>query len=378
MKPPVFLAGMNVEGNDVREFPETIVEILKPTPIQWLRVHQLRNRFLDEKGPNGLTYLDGIEYLCKNGYNIVTPIEVGSTTNVGVVTLKNLDKFVEEAYHESFKACKKISQVVNKHGRKLIFGIENEIDPKAWILQSLPGIQWRFQFEGWVEQALNPKLKYQRLNNILKGARDAYPEAETMANIVAEDVRVFFRNFEQVLVKHKEMLKECTISFDELLDDQIDWKTELKYLRENLNVDYVGLDNYANWILKYPIYGQETGSKIKEAANLTGKKIFNAEFGYTTYRTFIEKLLFTILRRPNASQMQLQFFQNTLKSLDGIQSVGTFPWVLMSHPQRPATPQQESYFGLVKMDRKGQLKKEPAFDYYTKWLSEKISKSLPP
>jgi hypothetical protein len=129
----------------------------------------------------------------------------------------------------------------------------------------------------------------------------------------------------------------------------------------------VGIDTYANWVLKYPVYGQETGSKVKEAAEITGRPVLNAEFGYTTYRTFVESIFFPLLGRPPASQMQLQFFKNTLSSIEQSQSIGTFPWVLITHPELPANPRQEAYFGIFKM-RQGQLNKEPTFDYYVEWL----------
>lgn len=363
-----FLRGINIEGNDVRDFPEKIVEILKPTPISWIRVHLLPTRRLDEKSKNGISYLNGIEYLCKNGYNILAPIDVGYESNVGTICHDDLDKFVEESYDKSNTACKKISEIVEKYDQKIIFGIENEIDPKAWILQSLPGIKWRAQFETWTKQALDSKLKYKRLNNILNGAHDANPDAKTMTNIVAEDLRVFFSNFSDELSKFSTVLDRYSLSIEHLLDKAIDWKKELRDIRDNLNVDFIGLDNYANWILKYPIYGNEIGMKVDEAKKITAKPVINAEFGYTTYRTFFGNFLFILLGRPSASKMQLEFFQNSLQSIKNSSSVGTFPWVLFSHPYRPTTPQQESYFGLIKMDKKGMLQKEYSWEYYVKWL----------
>ncbi|MBI4257656.1 MAG: hypothetical protein HY619_01750 [Thaumarchaeota archaeon] len=369
---PSFMAGMNIAGNDVRDYPEKIVELLQPTPIRWIRVHAFPTRSLEESGPTGLNYLQTIEHLCKNGFNILAPIEVGYIENIGSVAIADLDKFIEASYQESYKACKKISEVVRRTGRELIFGIENEIDVKSWILQALPGIGWRASFEAWVQQAVDFNLKYKRLNNILKGANDADPEAKTMTNIVAEDVRVFIEDFRRELAKYSALLKQHSILAEEIPDDLIDWKVELKHLKENLKVDYVGLDNYANWIIKYPVYGQETGSKVREAEKLAGRPVFNPEFGYTTYRTLFERALFWILRRSSASEMQLQFYRNTLGSLEETSSIGTFPWVLFTHPDRPASPRQEAYFGLYKMSH-GNLTKEPAFDYYVEWL-KKIGK----
>jgi hypothetical protein len=88
---------MNVAADDVREYPETVVEILQSTPIRWVRVHPLPNRSLLEKGPTGLSYLQGVEYLCKKGYNVIVPIEVGVETNVGTIAIGDLDRFIEES-----------------------------------------------------------------------------------------------------------------------------------------------------------------------------------------------------------------------------------------------------------------------------------------
>lgn len=362
-----FLAGMNVTGDDVRRAPEQVAELLNPTPIRWLRIHTLPNRTLEEEGPAGHTYLDGIEYLCKNGYNIMAPIEVGYSVNVGSIASQDLEKFVEDSYQESFKASKKISEVAQKYDRQVIFCIENEIDIKSWILQALPGIGWRAPFDTWAKQALDFDLKYKRLNNILQGTKDAAPDAKTLANVVAEDLRVFFSSFREEIERYSSVLEKQSIRIKDITDEALDWKVELKHLKENLKVDYVGIDTYANWVLKYPVYGQETGSKVKEAAELTGKPVLNAEFGYTTYRTFVESIFFPLLGRPPASQMQLQFFKNTLSSIEQSQTMGTFPWVLITHPDLPANPRQEAYFGIFKM-RQGQLNKEPAFDYYVEWL----------
>jgi hypothetical protein len=271
-----------------------------------------------------------------------------------------------------------ISEVVRSHGRELIFGIENEIDPKEWILQALPGIGWRRTFETWTKQALDFKLKYRRLNNILKGAHEADPEAKTMTNIIAEDARDYFPDFRKQLTRYSDLLEESSIAIDQLSDEAMDWKVELKYLRDNLSVDYIGLDNYPNYIVKYPVYGAEIEGKVIEATEITGKPTFNAEFGFTTYRSFLENLSFRVQRRPSASQMQLQFFQNSLRSIEKSPSAGTFPWVLITHPQRPAVPQQESYFGLVKMDTNGRLRREPAFDYYVGWLGRGYRRTPPP
>jgi hypothetical protein len=371
-----FMAGLNVTGADVRGRPERVVEILKPTPIRWLRIHSLPTRALEEKGPNGVSYLDGIEHLCKNGFNIVAPIEVGYESNVGPIQFADIDRFVEQAYEVSLDPSRKIASVAQRYGAGLVWGIENEIDMKTCLLQSLPGIGWRSHFETWARQAVDPPLKYARLNNILKAVKAADPAAKTMTNVVAEDARVFFGDFRRRLGKHAARLKEHSISLEEISDDVIDWKSELRYLNEHLNVDYVGLDTYANWILKYPIYGKETGGKVEEAAALVGRPVFNPEFGYTTYRNIAERAAFSLFRRPSASLMQLEFFQNTLRSIEGSPSIGTFPWVMITHPDKEANPRQEAYFGLFKM-RGEEMTKEPAFDYYVEWL-RRVTGQPPP
>jgi len=120
------------------------------------------------------------------------------------------------------------------------------------------------------------------------------------------------------------------------------------------------------------VRGRETGPKITEAARLSGKQVLNAEFGYTTYRTRFRKLLFFFLRRPSALQMQLQFFSNSLDSIENSPSIGTFPWVLFSDPCRRGNPEQENYFGLIQMDEEGKFKTNPSFTYYLGWLTRTL------
>jgi hypothetical protein len=366
-----FMAGINIGGHEVREFPDKIVEVLKQTPINWIRVHALPNRWLSEKGESGLTYLDGINCLCRNGYNIIAPLEVGYKENTGTVLSDYLDKFIENSYFYAACASKQISKIIEEHSRQVIFGVENEIDPKSWILQSLPRIGWRGTFETWLIQAWDVKLKYRRLNNILKGILDTNSGAKTMTNINAEDPRIFVDSIWDELYKCSPVLKKHSIMLDDLYGKLIDWHRELLHIKNNLDVDYVGLDNYSNYIKKYPVHGFETGEKITEAARLLGKEVLNAEFGYTTYRTFFKNRLFNFFRRPSASQMQLQFFKNSLGSIKNSPSIGTFPWVLFSdpNPKCPPNPKQECCFGLTQMDREEKLKKSPSFTYYVKWLT---------
>src|SRR5271169_4503175 len=132
------MAGINLEGDDLREFPQKVMEVLEPTPIKWLRIHPLPTRSLDEKGANGVSYLDAIDLACKSGYNILAPIDVGYKEVVKSIELETMDAFIEDSYDHSFKAAKQLTEVAQKHGVELMFGIENEIDMKSWVLQSLP------------------------------------------------------------------------------------------------------------------------------------------------------------------------------------------------------------------------------------------------
>jgi len=365
------MAGMNVEGDDARDYPQRVVELLRPTPIKWLRVHPLPTRSLGEKGTNGLTYLDGIEYLCRNGYGIVIPLDVGYAQNVGTVPFKGLDSFVEESYQFSFTAAKQIGEVARKNHAGLVFGVENEFDAKSWLLQSIPLFGWRGEFLTWAKLALDYDLKYRRLNNILRGARDAEPGATTMANVVAVDANPFVEQVKAEARRHSDLLRANSILVEDLTDNVLDWRTELKYLKDHLDVDLVGLDTYANYLLKYPVLGLETGGQLSEAAALTGKPVFNPEFGYSTYRSVLEKIVFGLLRRPSAATMQRQYFRNTLDSIGQSQSRGTFPWVLMTHTDRSASPEQEAYYGLFQIKGEKEPRKMPAYDYYAEWLRKK-------
>jgi hypothetical protein len=377
-----FMAGINVGGWEVRRFPDEIVKVLKHTPINWIRVHHLPNRKLSEMdNASDKTYLDGINYLCRNGYNIIAPLEVGTKENTDTVPFDGLDKFIELSYDHAKSASHQIAKIAEEHHRQVIFGIENEIDPKSWILQSLPGIGWRGTFATWVELAVNVDRKYERLNNILKGIRDTNSGAKTMTNVNAEDPRIRPKYYARILDsiwdkldKYSRELKEHSIVLDDIYGKLIDWHTELLRIKDKLDVDYVGLDNYSNYIKKYPVYGFETGEKITEAERLSGKQVLNAEFGYTTYRTPFRELLFFFLQRPSAPEMQRQFFENSLRSIEDSpsRSIGTFPWVLFSDPtDHRGNPEQENYFGLTEM-KKGNMTKSPAFTYYLEWLTRRL------
>jgi hypothetical protein len=164
------------------------------------------------------------------------------------------------------------------------------------------------------------------------------------------------------------ILRENSIHLDEMTNGAIDWRRELGQIRERLRVDVVGIDTYPNYLLKVPVLGEEAGRRVAEARALTGKRVVNLEFGYSTYRNAAERAILRAYRMPSPSEMQLRFFQNTLNGLEGSESAGTFPWVLMSRPSTNSNPKQESWFGLFKMNDGRVIKKEPAFDYYVDWL----------
>jgi len=363
------MVGVNVEGDHLRESPSWVVDVLSHTPIKWLRIHTLPTRSLDQKGPNGISYLDAIEHVCRSGFNILTPIDVGYTDVVGTIPRAKLDSFVEESYDYSFKAAKLIAETASRNHVEVMFGIENEIDIKSWIMQSLPGIGWRESSETWTSLSLDYTLKYKRLNNILKGVKDAAPATPTMASVSAEDVDDLIG----LLRTRPRVLPVKKSSLESLADKFVDWKVELAHIKEHLDVDLVGIDSYPNYFLKYPIMGQDTATKVADAAALSGKPVFNSEFGYSTYRSRFERIYLGLLRRRPSSRLQEEFFRNTLSSIETSKSMGTFPWVLLTHTDRVEIPRQETYFGLLQMHG-NHVRKMPAFDYYTDWLKRRETK----
>ena len=43
--------------------------------------------------------------------------------------------------------------------------------------------------------------------------------------------------------------------------------------------------------------------------------MINPEFGYSTYRNLVEKVVLGLTRRPAAEDMQLEFFRNALGAI---------------------------------------------------------------
>src|SRR5579862_9362924 len=186
--PSEFLKGINVHAAEARAFTLELIEFLKKTPIEWVRIHPLPSRRLKSRGITGLSYLDTIEKFAQAGFNLVLPIDVGVKENVGVVTGAHLGKFVDDSYGESFKAVKQIETRLSKYAStRIIYGVENEIDTKEWILQSMPTIGWRETTLSWLELSINKDLKYKRLAHILEGIREAAPGRQTIVNFEADD-----------------------------------------------------------------------------------------------------------------------------------------------------------------------------------------------
>jgi hypothetical protein len=366
-----FLHGINLRATHVRSVPKVCLDVLKEKPIRWLRIHETPTRLLDEKADNGLSYLDGIEELCQAGYNLVVPIDVGSVENVGKIPLGSLDKFVEESYDYSKEAASKLHSIALSHGRKIIFGVENEIDTKEWVLQSSPLAEWRGETTTWFALSIDLEKKYERLNNILAGIHDAAPGALTMTNVEADDLDTYLVQMHKFFDKSARILrKNGLIAENEEIGDHLeDWKIEMERVRDRLDVDLVGIDNYPNYVRKWPVLGGEIGPKADDARRISGKQVINCEFGYSTYRSPTETLEALILRKPSAREMQEEFFRIALASIGVSSSKGTFPWVTFTEPSAFNNPPQEGWFGLHKLKGQEVTYAEPSFKLYCDWLT---------
>jgi hypothetical protein len=374
-----FLHGMNLRATHVRSVPKVCLEVLKEKPIRWLRIHETPTRRLDEKADNGLSYLDGIEELCKAGYNLIVPIDVGSIENVGSIPLGSLDKFVEESYDYSKGAAPKLHSIALTHGRKIIFGVENEIDTKEWVLQSSPLAGWRGETTTWFTLAIDVEKKYTRLNNILAGIRDAAPEALTMINVEADDLDDYLVQMRKYLDESAGILRNSGLipESKEMGDYLQDWKIEMARVRDKLDVDLVGIDNYPNYIRKWPVLGGDIGAKANDASRISAKQVINCEFGYSTYRSTAEKLEALLLGKPSAREMQQEFFRIVLASIEASSSKGTFPWVTFTEPSASNNPPQEGWFGLYKLKDGEVAYAEPSFKLYCDWLnSSRLARTI--
>ena len=365
-----FLCGINLRPKHVRAVPEQCLKVLKDTPITWLRIHETPSRLLEERAENGVSYLDGMERLCKAGYNLIVPIDIGVVENVGKIPIERLDEFIDESYDYSKNAASQIYSITTKYDRKVIFGVENEIETKEMVLQASPFAGWRGETKTWVTLALDVEKKYQRLNNILAGIKDTAPETLTMTNVEADDMEALVGPIGKFTNTLMDALgaQEFATKTENLIEKLEDWKIEMQRIREKLDVDLVGIDNYPNYARKWPVLGSEIGSKTDEAARISGKPAINLEFGYSTYRSFRHRLRAELSRKTSAEEMQVEFFKNALDSIQSSSSKGTFPWVTFTEPNIHNKPPDEGWFGLHKLDGEKILYSEPAFKYYCDWL----------
>ncbi len=361
-EPAQFLNGINLHPSYLKTHSDRLIEILSTTKIEWLRIHPLPTRKLDKD------HFEGLDKFCKARYNLIVPIDVGVIDNVGEISLDALESFVDESYEYSRRAVSEISRITREHGRRVIYGIENEIDTKEWFLQSLPIVGWRKSFEAWFRLATDIDLKYKRLNNVLKGVRDADPDAMVMTNVEADDLGSFVSNIHGHLTWSEKILRKNGLIDTDLLNYLTDWKVELQRVKQKLPVDLVGLDNYPNYLTKYPVGGQDIGVKLDEAIEISGRPAINSEFGYTTYRAALLNFWYRLRGIPSASRLQLGFFQNALRSIAGSRSRGTFPWVLVTEPRKKSNPAEENGFGVLKVDARGEIREEPSFGHYANWL----------
>lgn len=385
-----FLKGINVHAPEARAFTQELIGFLKKTPIEWVRIHPLPTRRLKVKGISGLSYLDAIEKFAQAGFNLILPIDVGVKENVGIITGARLRKFVDESYGESFKAVKQIEMRLSRFSNvKVIYGIENEIDTKEWILQSMPTVAWRETTLSWIELSVNKDLKYKRLGNILEAVREAAPGRPTMVNFEADDpAEDWTASVSFILAGQTVFSKLHIIEKDarrRMNDYRIDVATALARLR---HIDIIGLDNYPNYFTKIPPRGQELGEKANMIAKRTHKPVINVEFGYTTtgrgtkpFRVFGGQSGTTsanpespLYRSPEENQKK--FFMNALSSIESSSSQGTFPWVLMIDPASGERPAEEKGFSLLKIGSNRMLEPVPALDYYVSWLDTIKSREI--
>jgi hypothetical protein len=358
-----FLKGINVHAPESRDFCLETIEFLRKTPIEWVRIHPIPSRRLRTKGANGISHLDSIEKFAEAGFNLVIPIDVGVKENVGVINAATLRSFVDDSYGESFKAVKQIETKVAKYNRRIIYGVENEIDTKEWILQSMPTVAWREETLAWLDLSVNKDLKFKRLGHILEGIKEASPNSLTMVNFEADDPvedwtsqTSFILAAQTVFSKLGFLEKDARHRMNNYRLDVMEANRRLKHF------DIIGLDNYPNYFRKIPTRGQKIGKKVDYVARLTKKPVINIEFGYTREG----------IARPFLSPVELQreFFLNALSSIENSSSQGTFPWVLFLDLLNYYKPKEENGFGLLRLGSNRIFEPLPALDVYLNWLDE--------
>jgi hypothetical protein len=356
-----FLRGINVHAPECRDFCVETVDFLRRTPIEWVRIHPIPSRRLRAKGENGLSYLDSIEKFAQAGFNLVIPIDVGVKENVGVINAATLRGFVDESYGESFKAVKQIETRIAKYNRRVIYGVENEIDTKEWILQSIPTIAWREETLAWLELSVNKDLKFKRLTHILEGIKDASPDSLTMVNFEADDPADDWNPTTSFILAAQTVFSKLGLLEKDARYRMNNYRLDVaEAIRQLKNFDVIGLDNYPNYFRKVPPMGQKIGGKIDYIARMSRKPVINIEFGYTREGA-IQPLI-------SSEELQKEFFVKALNSIENSSSQGTFPWVLFLDLFNYYKPKEENGFGLMKLGSNRSLEPVPALDLYVNWL----------
>jgi len=281
-----------------------------------------------------------------------------------------LMKFVDESYYQSLRAVKLIEAAISKSNIRVIYGIENEIDTKEWILQSMPGVGWREGTLAWLELSVDVDLKFKRLRRIFDGIKDASPDSTTMVNFEADDPKDSWTAFMTFLTGAGVVLSKLGILERNAHRRINDYRIDIARAIKKLKVDIIGLDSYPNYFRKVPTKGKEIGPRVDEVIRQVGKPVINAEFGYTIHEPVSKKFRRQEISRKYYARPdhQKNFFENALTSIESSSSQGTFPWVLMLDPTRSYRPVEENGFTLLRTDHNNAFKSVPALTYYNEWL----------
>ena len=367
-----FLKGINIHAPESRDYCLELIHFLRKTPVEWVRIHPLPTRRLHLKGPSGISHLDSIEKFAEAGFDLIIPIDVGVKENVGVITVPNLRRFVDSSYNESFKAVKQIETRISKYNAKVIYGIENEIDTKEWILQSMPTVGWRESSFAWIELSVNKDLKFKRLNHILEGIKEASPNALTMVNFEADDPVEDWNTMMSFMLAGQTVFSKLGLIEKDARIRMNNYRIDVDEATKRLSFDIIGMDKYPNYFTKIPPRGTKIGVKANQIAHMTRKPVINIEFGYTREGRGTKPT--SLFRSPSPQSLaspeehQRKFFENSLTSIENSVSQGTFPWVLLLDPARGYKPREENGFTLLKIGSNRMLEPTPALDYYINWL----------
>jgi hypothetical protein len=376
-----FLKGINIHSPESRDYCLETIEFLRKTPIEWLRIHPLPSRRLKARGPSGISHLDSIEKYAEAGFNLIIPIDVGVKENVGLINAGNLRSFVDDSYGESYRAVKQIEARIGKYGRRVIYGVENEIDTKEWIMQSMPNVAWRGEPLAWIRLSVDKEMKFRRLGHILEGIREAAsPDSLTMVNFEADDPHEDWNTQMSILIAAQTVFSKLGVlekgARHRMNNYRLDVQEAMRRLR---SFDIIGLDNYPNYFTKIPPKGKKVGIKVDEIARLTRKPVINVEFGYTRHGRGTKPL--KLLSPPSSlgenvnghplsspEDLQKEFFQNALGSIENSSSQGTFPWVFFLDPAHGYKPTEENGFSLLNLGANMRFEPAPALDLYITWL----------